>query len=149
MRIKTVFLFVLLTLFTTKLVAQEKGVTLSGNTKDNSTKAALPFVNVVLKTSKDTSIIAGTITNEEGRFSLANIKSGNYILEFSFIGYKTKTQSVYVGGAQQMPEIFDPFNAQSHQSVLGRHNLTCQSNPHGYAASWVGYRGLGLPPRKR
>lgn len=101
MRIKTVFLFVLLTLFTTKLVAQEKGVTLSGNTKDNSTKAALPFVNVVLKTSKDTSIIAGTITNEEGRFSLANIKSGNYILEFSFIGYKTKTQSVYVGSLSE------------------------------------------------
>ena len=101
MRIKTVFLFVLLTLFTTKLVAQEKGVTLSGNTKDNSTKAALPFVNVVLKTSKDTSIIAGTITNEEGRFSLANIKSGNYILEFSFIGYKTKTQSIYVGSLSE------------------------------------------------
>lgn len=101
MRIKTVFLFVLLTLFTTKLVAQEKGVTLSGNTKDNSTKAALPFVNVVLKTSKDTSIIAGTRTNEEGRFSLANIKSGNYILEFSFIGYKTKTQSIYVGSLSE------------------------------------------------
>nr|WP_315210779.1 outer membrane beta-barrel protein [uncultured Flavobacterium sp.] len=101
MRIKTVFLFVLLTLFTTKLVAQEKGVTLSGNTKDNSTKAALPFVNVVLKTSKDTSIIARTITNEEGRFSISNIKSGDYLLEFSFIGYKTKTQSVYVGSLSE------------------------------------------------
>lgn len=101
MRIKTVFLFVLLTLFTTKLVAQEKGVTLSGSAKDNSTKAALPFVNIVLKTSKDASIIAGTITDEEGRFSISNIKSGNYLLEFSFIGYKTKTQSVYVGSLSE------------------------------------------------
>lgn len=101
MRIKTVFLLGLLTLFTTKLVAQEKGVTLSGSAKDNSTKAALPFVNVVLKTSKDTSIIAGTITDEEGRFSISNIKSGNYLLEFSFIGYKTKTQLVYVGSLSE------------------------------------------------
>ncbi len=101
MRIKTLFLLMFLTLFITKLAAQEKGVTLSGITKDNSTKAALPFVNVVLKTAKEASIIAGTITNEEGRFSISNIKSGDYLLEFSFIGYKTKTQSVYVGSLSE------------------------------------------------
>ncbi len=83
------------------LRAQNKSVTLSGNTKDKSTKLALPFVNVALKTSKDATLIAGTITNEEGRFSLANIKSGNYVLEFSFIGYKTTTQSVYVGSLSE------------------------------------------------
>lgn len=97
MRIKTVVVFVLITIFGAKSMAQDKSVTISGNTKDKITKAALPFVNVILKTSKDATTIAGTITNEEGRFSIANIKSGNYVLEFSFIGYKTKTQSVYVG----------------------------------------------------
>ncbi|WP_395047849.1 outer membrane beta-barrel protein [Flavobacterium sp.] len=100
MRIKTL-LIVLISLFGTKLLAQEKSVTVSGTTKDKITKAALPFVNVVLKTSKDASIIAGTVTNEEGRFSIANIKSGNYVLEFSFISYKTKTQSVYVGSLSE------------------------------------------------
>ncbi|MFC4510210.1 outer membrane beta-barrel protein [Flavobacterium buctense] len=82
-------------------MAQDKSVTISGNTKDKITKAALPFVNVILKTLKDATTIAGTITNEEGRFSIANIKSGNYVLEFSFIGYKTKTQSVYVGSLSE------------------------------------------------
>ena len=56
---------------------------------------------MALKTSRDTALVAGTITNEEGRFSLATIKSGNYILEFSFIGYKTKTQSVYIGSLSE------------------------------------------------
>lgn len=101
MRIKIILLVSFLLLSIVNLVAQEKLVTVSGSTKDKITKVTLPFVNVVLNTSKDTSIIAGTITNEEGRFSIANIKSGNYVLEFSFIGYKTKTQSVYVGSLSE------------------------------------------------
>lgn len=101
MRIKNVLLVTMLLLLVANLSAQNKSVTVSGNTKDKTTKLALPFVNVSLKTSNDNKLITGTITDEEGRFSLANIKSGNYILEFSFIGYKTKTQSIYVGSLSE------------------------------------------------
>lgn len=101
MRIKITLLVSFLLLSATNLLAQNKSVTLSGITKDKITKLALPFVNVSLKTSNDNTLVIGTITNEEGRFSLTNIKSGNYILEFSFIGYKTKTQSVYVGSLSE------------------------------------------------
>lgn len=101
MRVKIILLVSFLLLSIASIVAQEKSATVSGTTKDKITKAALPFVNVVLKTSKDASVIAGTITNEEGRFSITNIKSGNYVLEFSFIGYKTKTQSLYVGSLSE------------------------------------------------
>lgn len=101
MRIKNVLLVTMLLLLVANLRAQNKSVTVSGITKDKTSKLALPFVNVSLKTSNDNKLITGTITNEEGRFSLTNIKSGNYILEFSFIGYKTKTQSVYVGSLSE------------------------------------------------
>ena len=101
MRIKTILFVSLLLIARTNVAAQNKTVTLSGSVKDKVTKAVLPFVNVAFKTSRDTALVAGTITNEEGRFSLATIKSGNYILEFSFIGYKTKTQSVYIGSLSE------------------------------------------------
>lgn len=101
MQIKKFLLVTLLLISIANLKAQNKLVTVSGNTKDKTTKLALPFVNVSLKTSNDNTLVTGTITNEEGRFTLANIKSGNYILEFSFIGYKTKTQSVYVGSLSE------------------------------------------------
>jgi outer membrane receptor protein involved in Fe transport len=114
MRIKIILLVSFLLLSIANLVAQEKVVTVSGSTKDKITKAALPFVNVVLKTSKDASIVAGTITNEEGRFSIANIKSGNYVLEFSFIGYKTKTQLVYVGS---LSEFLDQGTAELEEDT--------------------------------
>ncbi|UPT71011.1 MAG: carboxypeptidase-like regulatory domain-containing protein [Flavobacterium sp. JAD_PAG50586_2] len=101
MRIKNFLLVTMLLLSVANLRAQNKPVTVSGITKDKTTKRPLPFVNVALKTEKDAALITGTITNEEGRFSLANIKSGNYILEFSFIGYKTKIQSIYVGSLSE------------------------------------------------
>jgi hypothetical protein len=43
-----------------------------------------------LKTEKDSSFVSGTVTNEEGRFTLSKIKSGNYYLEVSIYQNKTK-----------------------------------------------------------
>lgn len=101
MRIKSFLLLIMLLVSVANLRGQNKSVTVSGITKDKATKLALPFVNVSLKSSADATLITGTITNEEGRFSLSTNKSGNYILEFSYIGYKTKTQSVYVGSLSE------------------------------------------------
>lgn len=97
MRIKIILIVTMLLAFVANTTAQEKLVTVSGNIKDKFTESELPFVNVSLKTAKDNTIISGTITNEEGRFVFTNIKSGNYLLEFSFIGYKSKSVSIYVG----------------------------------------------------
>ncbi len=79
------------------LFAQNNSVTISGVVKEKNTKTPFSYVNVVLKTDKDSLFITGAVTNEEGRFTLANIKPGNYFLEFSFVGYVTKKQPLYVG----------------------------------------------------
>ncbi len=81
----------------TFVFAQVNKVTISAMLKDGTTKAALPYVNVAIKHASDTSFVAGTITNEEGRFSLTEIKSGNYLLELSYIGYQTSKLPVLVG----------------------------------------------------
>ncbi|MFA5816714.1 MAG: TonB-dependent receptor [Bacteroidales bacterium] len=39
----------------------------------------------------------GTISDEEGRFRLSNIPSGSYVLEISYIGYKTFTTRISIG----------------------------------------------------
>lgn len=77
--------------------AQTSSVTLSGIVKDKNDKSALPFVNIVLKTEKDSAFVTGTVTDDEGRFTLTGIKPNNYILEVSYIGYTTKKQSLFVG----------------------------------------------------
>jgi outer membrane receptor protein involved in Fe transport len=80
-------------------------VTISGKIKDSNTKAVLPFVNVVLKTEKDNTFINGTVTNEEGLFTLHKVKTGNYYLEVSYIGYTTKKQPLFVGNLTEYLDV--------------------------------------------
>jgi outer membrane receptor protein involved in Fe transport len=96
MRIKYLLTLIILLLQFSILNAQTN-ITISGIVKDKYSKANLPFVNVILKTEKDSNFVCGTITNEEGRFLLSKIKSGNYYIEVSYIGYKTIMQSLFVG----------------------------------------------------
>ena len=58
-----------------------------------------------MKTDKDSTFVSGTVTNEEGRFTLSKIKSGNYYLEVSYIGYTTKRQSLFVGNLTEYLDI--------------------------------------------
>ncbi|MEJ8842448.1 TonB-dependent receptor [Lacibacter sp. H375] len=94
---KFLSLLLLLMLRVTLLPAQVSKVTLSGMVKESNSKTGLSFVNITLKKSSDSSFIAGTITNEEGRFSFTDIKTGEYILQSSYTGFLTKYQPVLIG----------------------------------------------------
>lgn len=98
MRLKILSSLALLLLSSSALFSQNSTITVSGIVKEKNSKTALAYVNVVLKKEKDSVFVTGTVTNEEGRFTLSSIKPGDYFLETSFIGYSTKKQSVYVGG---------------------------------------------------
>jgi outer membrane receptor protein involved in Fe transport len=95
-RIKLKIILALL-LFPALLSAQNNSVTLSGLVKNKATKTPLAYVNVLLKTAKDTQFVSGTVTNEIGEFIFNNIKPGNYILSFSIIGYKVIKQTFVAG----------------------------------------------------
>ena len=97
MRLKISIIFSLLLQSVLVSQAQSPAVTLSGVVKGKADKAALPFVNIVLKTGSDSAFITGTVSNEKGRFTLSNIKSGNYILQISYTGFTQKSQPVLVG----------------------------------------------------
>ena len=91
-------LFCLLLLFyTIAALAQTTNVTLSGTVKETKNKAALPFVNVTLLLPTDSAFVTGAITNEEGLFSIPSVKPGSYLLNVTYIGYRTTTQPVLVG----------------------------------------------------
>jgi outer membrane receptor protein involved in Fe transport len=85
--------------------AQSTKVTVSGLIKDATNKAALSFVNITLTTVKDSQLVAGTISGDNGRFSLTDISSGNYILTCSHIGYQSKKQPITVGQLSHFLEL--------------------------------------------
>jgi outer membrane receptor protein involved in Fe transport len=114
MKAKIILLLALAMLIVSKATAQTKTVTISGIIKDKSLKTSIPYVNIVLKSSKNQAFVAGTVSNDEGRFTFSNINSGNYILEISFIGYKPKTQSLYVG---TLSEFLDLSNIELEENI--------------------------------
>ena len=74
-----------------------QNASLSGIVKEKSTTNPIPYVSVTIRSEKDSALILGTITNEDGRFTLNNIKQGRFYIEVSFIGYSTHRQSLFVG----------------------------------------------------
>ncbi len=98
-------LFLLTVLCSSVAYAQVSGITISGLIKNKTNKLALSYVNVLARTEKDTAFIAGTITNEEGRFSLTGIKPGNYQLEFSLSGFRKQREPLFVGSLSEFLEI--------------------------------------------
>lgn len=105
MRVKLIFLVLFISFLTSNSFGQNKVVTISGLIKDKADKSALSYVNVLLKTEKDSAFAAGTVSNEEGRFTLTNIKPNNYYFEISFIGYVTKRQSIYIGSLSEFLDV--------------------------------------------
>jgi outer membrane receptor protein involved in Fe transport len=77
--------------------SQTKNVTISGIIKENTSNIILPFATIQLKNKTTGGEIAGTISNEEGRFSLPNTKSGNYTIEVSLMGFQTNSFTIFVG----------------------------------------------------
>jgi outer membrane receptor protein involved in Fe transport len=72
-------------------------VTVSGSVKDAKSDAELPYVNVVIKSARDSLFVGGTVTNEKGLFTIAGISPGNYVLELSFVGHTQKQVPLLVG----------------------------------------------------
>lgn len=93
-KIISTLIFISLTIFHS--FGQQKVVTVSGKVSEKTNHTFLSYVTIVLRAENDSTFVSGTVSNEEGRFSLS-IKPGNYYLEFSFVGYITSRQSLYVG----------------------------------------------------
>lgn len=82
--IQKIILFLLLVSILLPLHAQ-----IRGTVRDNDSNP-IEFANVALYSISDSSLIAGTITNREGHFSLSNDYNSDAYLQISFIGYETK-----------------------------------------------------------
>jgi len=95
--LKSSLKYVVLLVFSLDAFAQTQSASVSGLVKEKKTANPLPYVNVLIKVEKDSSLVLGTITNEEGRFTLNNLKQGRYYIEVSSIGYKTTQEPFFIG----------------------------------------------------
>ena len=90
-------LFFIILIFIFPQAHGQTKITVSAIVKDNTDKLPLAFVNAILKTENEKTFVNGTITDENGRFTIGNLVSGTYLLELSMVGYKTKSEKVFLG----------------------------------------------------
>ena len=97
----TIFLAVLLC---SAITATANNAKIFGRIKDANDKSAIIGATVLL--IQDTMQIAGTTTDNNGKFTL-NAEKGDYILELSYIGYETIRMALTVmqEGATELGEV--------------------------------------------
>lgn len=114
--------FILLSLI---VFGQNPLVTVSGKVEGITSHEDISFVNIVLKSSKDSSFVMGVVSGEDGRFSLNEVAPGTYVLEATLIGYKPKSMSLYVGTLTPYLEL-KPIVLEEEASLLGEVEISAQ-----------------------
>lgn len=88
MNFKNILLVVAFVFATLNIFAQNK---ISGNIKDENNKEDLTGVSIYI-----TNLKIGASTDKNGNYQISNLKSGAYLLECSFMGYKSVIKQIII-----------------------------------------------------
>lgn len=98
--------FLLLILFISSLVGHLKAqntsgvLNLTGKVLDE-TGAAVPSATVSILNAKDTSVIRGTLTDENGCYTFNRLAPGDFLISVSFVGFEnTRSAAIHLTGAE-------------------------------------------------
>ena len=108
----------LLLLLLSVLNAEPTGF-VKGKIIDINSQLPLVGANIVIKSTS-----LGTISDEDGYFSIEDIPNGNYSISASYIGYKT----VYLSDIWVRPNAYDFLNVKLEQSVIQIDDITVEEN---------------------
>ena len=101
-------------------VFAQKSYTLKGKVLDSQEEGTLPGATILLINKSDTIQKTGTITNENGDFSI-KVKPGQYDFQVSFIGYKNINKSISV---ERAPIDLGQFKLIENSEFLQEINIT-------------------------
>lgn len=70
---------------------------ITGTLVDTETQEPLAFAAVKVTHKMSEELVTGGMTNERGQFKIEGITLGPNVIEFAYVGYKTKTQEIRLG----------------------------------------------------
>lgn len=91
--------------------------TVSGKVNEQGTDIPLEYVNVVIYSVRDSSLVSGSITHPDGTFSIQVNRPGRFYLTADFIGYeKTKVENITLNPGNP---VFDAGTIVLKQATVG------------------------------
>ncbi len=89
-RIKQLGIFLLL-LLTNAAFALDAKWEITGTIIEETSGQSIPYATVALYQKSDSSVLTGTMSDDDGKFEITKIAAGDYYLIVSFMGYKDYT----------------------------------------------------------
>lgn len=96
----------------TLAVTAQKQYVIRGTVFDKQSEEGIDYATVRLLTPKDSTMITGTNTEEDGSFMLRPQKPGKYIIRLSYIGYRSIYQDIVLPepAAEETAAVVDTFD---------------------------------------
>lgn len=69
----------------------------SGKVTDKETEESMAYSTVTLLQLPDSTMLAGMLTDADGRFVFSDVKTGQYVINISFVGYNSVQIPILVG----------------------------------------------------
>lgn len=114
---KLLFASLLLILFV--LPSNGQSYKISGRITDSKDSSEIIGANILLNGIRDTTYKLGTVSDMNGNFELDNVPQGAYLLEFSYISYKTFTKKIFVKDNIQL----EPIQLEEDSKMLNEVNI--------------------------
>lgn len=85
-------------ILTLPVFAQQSRVDITGTVVEKSNNEPIELATVRLLNVKDSTMVGGVTTTQNGSFTLKNIKVGNYLLHVTYVGFNPLFQPVHITG---------------------------------------------------
>ncbi len=84
----------------------------------NSENTPLPYANVLLLKSKDSTVLKGTSSDEMGKFEITSVAQGNYFLTISYLGNRSPLTPLAISADEDLGDVFYNEEAQALDEVV-------------------------------
>lgn len=125
---RTRLMMMVLTLMVSITAMGQGKTTVTGTIIENGTNEIVAAATVrLLKTTPDSSMVAGVATNMRGVFTLKDVTRGKYVLKVSFIGYETKTIPVDLTSSKKTRDL-GIITLSTNETLLSAATVTAQAS---------------------
>ncbi|MGY3053316.1 hypothetical protein ACVWYG_001514 [Pedobacter sp. UYEF25] len=84
----TKYFTIIFFLFVFSFAKAQKKASVTGVVLDSKDSKPISFASILIKNSKDSTVVASASTDDDGRFKFEGIKPGKYIIYAGFLGYQ-------------------------------------------------------------